>query len=407
MTDERSMHIVITGHVDHGKSTLVGRLFFDTGCLPPDRMELLRQASEAQGKEMEFAFVMDQLEEERDRGITIDISHTFFRTAKRRYVIIDAPGHKEFLKNMITGSSQAEAALLLVDITEGIREQTLRHCFILGLLGFKQIAVLVNKMDAVAYSESRFRAIKGEIESVLGQLKITPTHVLPISAQRGENVATRSEQLSWFDGPTVLEALDSFTLVTAEDKDLRFPVQDIYDLNGQSLVVGRVEAGTIKKGQNVHVFPRKAAGMVVEVKKFMQNDMPQAGAGHCIGIRFQGPPLQRGDVLVDKPTLTATDAVRATIFWLIEKDYELGIPLTFRCATQEAQGVIERIYRRFDPATIEVIEQDARQIKAAEIADVLIKLNKPVLVDAFAEIPEMGRFVLEHAGHPVAGGIVI
>ena len=407
MMEERSMHIVIAGHVDHGKSTLVGRLFFDTGCLPPDRMELLREASIAQGKEMEFAFVMDQLEEERDRGITIDIAHTFFRTARRSYVIIDAPGHKEFLKNMITGSSQAEAALLLVDITEGIREQTRRHCFILGLLGFKQIAVLVNKMDAVDYSEARFRAIKDEIKTVLGQLKITPTHVLPISARRGENVATRSEQLAWFDGPTVLEALDSFTLVTAEDKDLRFPVQDIYDIDGQSIVVGRIEAGTIKKGQTVHVLPRKSTGRVAEVKKFMQNDMPEAGPGHCIGIHFQGPPLQRGDVLVDKSTPMVTDAVRATIFWLIDKDYELGIPLTFRCATQEAQGVIESIYRRFDPATIEVIEQDARQIKAAEIADVMIKLNKPVLVDTFAEIPEMGRFVLEHAGHPVAGGIVI
>jgi sulfate adenylyltransferase subunit 1 len=407
MLDERSMHIVIAGHVDHGKSTLVGRLFYDTGSLPPDRMESLRQTSEALGKEMEFAFVMDQLEEERERGITIDIAHSFFHTDKRSYVIIDAPGHKEFLKNMITGSSQAEAALLLVDIAEGIREQTLRHCFILGLLGFRQIAVLVNKMDTVGYSEARFRTIKCEIESALDKLKITPTHILPISAQRGENVAKRSEQLSWFDGPTVLEALDSFSLVTAEDKELRFPVQDIYDFDGQSIVVGRVEAGTIKKGQTVHVLPQKAAGFIVEVKKFMQNDMPQAGAGHCIGIRFQGPPLKRGDVLVDEPTPTATEAVRATIFWLIDKDYELGIPLTFRCATQEAQGVIERIYRRFDPATIAVIEQDARQIKAAEIADVLIKLNKPVLVDAFAEIPEMGRFVLEHAGHPVAGGIVI
>jgi len=405
--EERSMHIVIAGHVDHGKSTLVGRLFYDTGCLPPDRMEVLRQASEAQGKEMEFAFVMDQLEEERDRGITIDIAHSYFRTAKRRYVIIDAPGHKEFLKNMITGSSQAEAALLLVDITEGIREQTRRHCYILGLLGFKQIAVLVNKMDAVGYAEDRFRDIKGEIESVLGQLKITPTYVLPISARRGENVATRSENLSWYDGPTVLEALDNFDLLTAEDKGLRFPVQDVYDIDGQNIVVGRIEAGTLKKGQQVNVLPQQAAGVVEEIKKFMQDDMPEAGAGHCIGIRFQGPPLQRGDVLVDKPTPTVTDAVRATIFWLIDKDYELGIPLTFRCATQEAQGVIERIYRRFDPATIEVIEQDARQIKAAEIADVLIKLNKPVLVDAFAEIPEMGRFVLEHAGHPVAGGIVI
>ena len=263
-------------------------------------------------------------------------------------------------------------------------------------------------MDAIGYAEDRFRAIKGEIESVLEQLKITPTSVIPISARRGENVATRSENLSWYKGPTVLETLDNFVLVTAEDKDLRFPVQDVYAIDGQTIIVGRIEAGaTIRKGQKVHVLPQKAEGIVTEVKKFMQDDMPQAGAGHCIGIRFQGPVVQRGDVLVDKPNPTITDAVRATIFWLIDKDYDLGIPLTFRCATQEANGTIERIYRRFDPASIEVIEQDARQIKAAEIADVLIKLAKPVVVDAFSKIPEMGRFVLEHAGHPVAGGIIL
>lgn len=405
--EERSMHIVIAGHVDHGKSTLVGRLFYDTGYLPPDKMETIRRTSESLGKELEFAFVMDQLEEERERGITIDIAHTFFRTPKRRYVIIDAPGHKEFLKNMVTGSSQAEAALLLVDITEGIKEQTRRHCYILGLLGFRQIAVVVNKMDAVAYSEERFRQIKDEIEAVLGQLKIKPTHILPISARHGENVAKKSDELSWFDGPTVLEALDSLDLVTAEDKDLRFPVQDIYGSNGQSTVVGRVEAGLLKKGQKIYVLPQNTTATVVEVKKFMQDDMPEAGAGHCVGIRLQGAPVQRGDVIVDKPTPTVTDSVRATIFWLIDQDYELGIPLTFRCATQEARGAIERIYRRFDPASIEVIEQEARQIKAAEIADVLIKLNKPVVVDSFADIPEMGRFVLEHAGHAVAGGIIL
>lgn len=405
--EERSMHIVIAGHVDHGKSTLVGRLFYDTGCLPPDRMEAIREASESVGKELEFAFVMDQLEEERERGITIDIAHTFFRTPKRRYVIIDAPGHKEFLKNMITGSSQAEAALLLVDITEGIKEQTRRHCYILGLLGFKQVAVLVNKMDAVGYSEQRFRAVTSEIEAVLSRLKITPTYILPLSARHGENVAGKSEKMSWFSGPTVLEALDSFHLVTAENKDLRFPVQDVYGSNGQSVAVGRVEAGSLKKGQKVCVLPQNRTGIVKEIKKFMQDDMPEAGAGHCVGLCLQGDPLQRGDVLVDNPTSTVTDSFRATIFWLIDKDYELGIPLTFRCATQEARGVIERIYQRFDPASIEVLEQDARRIKAAEIADVLIQLDKQVVVDAFAEIPEMGRFILEHAGHPVAGGIIL
>ncbi|MBI5903435.1 MAG: 50S ribosome-binding GTPase [Deltaproteobacteria bacterium] len=407
MMEEKSLHIVIVGHVDHGKSTLVGRLFYDTGSLPPEKLDEIKKASTLQGKDVEFAFMMDNLEEERKRGITIDIAHTFFSTEKRRYVIIDAPGHKEFLKNMISGVSQAEAAILLVDISQGIREQTLRHCYILGLLGVRQVAVLVNKMDLAGYSEEAFRSIENEISSVLGRLNISPAYVIPISAIKGENVAKKTENLSWYQGPTVLQALDSFRALKVEEKGLRFPVQDMYDLDGGEIAVGRVEAGVLRKGQDVFILPGKAAARVLEIRKFLEDGLTEAQATECIGIRVEGDGLKRGDIIVDAVTSTITDSVRANIFWMVDKDYKLGVPLTFKCATQEVKGRIEKIYRRFDPASVEIVENDASTIKPAEVAEVEIRLDRPVAVDSFSDIPETGRFVLEHAGYPVAGGIII
>lgn len=405
--EERSLHLVIVGHVDHGKSTLVGRLLFDTGSLPPEKMEDIKRVCESMGKELDFAYVMDNLEEERSKGITIDIAHTFFMTKKRRYVIIDAPGHKEFLKNMISGTSQAEAALLLVDISRGIQDQTLRHCHILSLLGIKQVVVLVNKMDLVDYSESQFKEVEERIGSVLAGLNIKPSFIIPLSASKGENVATKTDKLSWYGGQTVLEALDSFSTLKVEEKGLRFPVQDCYSFDGQDIAVGRVEAGSLKKGQEVFILPQKSKARVIEIKKFQEDDMAVAPTGDCVGIITEGVKLKRGQIVSDDTRSDITDTIRANIFWMIDKEYKLGIPLTFKCATQEVQGRIERIYKRFDPAQLEVVENDSSVIKPAEIAEVEIKLDSQVTVDKFSDIPELGRFVLEHAGYPVAGGIII
>lgn len=405
--EDRDLQIVITGHIDHGKSTLVGRLFFDTGSIPPDRLEDLKNVCTTLGKKFEFAFLMDHLEEEREKGITIDIAHTYFKSEKRRYVIIDAPGHKEFLKNMITGTSQAEAALLLVDAAQGIQEQTLRHCYVLSFLGIKQVAVVVNKMDSVEYSEKRFNEVKADILKVLADLKVTPSYVLPISAYEGDNVAKKSENLSWYDGPTVLEALDSFKPLVIEEKGLRFPVQDQYDfVEGGPVAVGRVEAGVLHENDEVFVLPGGRKEKIREIKKFNEQGLTEAPTGECVGVRVQGG-LKRGEIVVDKVCSTVTDSVRANIFWMVDETYELGIPITLKCATQEAKGKIDHIYKRFDPATIKVVEKDANQIKAAEIAEVEIKLDREVVVDKFSDIPEMGRFVLEHDGYPIAGGIII
>lgn len=413
---ETSFHVVIVGHVDHGKSTLIGRLLYDTNSLSSDRLEEIKRISADMGREMEFAYVMDHLQEERQRNITIDIAYTFFKTPKRRYVIIDAPGHKEFLKNMISGSSQAHAALLLVDASRGVEEQTIRHSFLLSLLGVKQVAVLVNKMDLLEWSRDEFGEIRDSLLPVLERLEIFPEYILPISAKLGANVADSCEKLSWFDGPTVLEALDGFRAVEAQEKSLRFPVQDIYDVNGSALAVGRVESGVLKTGQEVFVLPEGKKARVTEIRQFLNEDVKSIPAGTCAGVMvagdvagdIEGSELRRGCVLADSNDTSAIrDSIHANIVWMMDWDYKLGTPVKWRCATQEIGGTIDKIIKRVDSSSLEVVGKDSSGIGPLEIAEVEIKLERPAVADSHANIPEMGRFVLEIDGHTVAGGIVL
>jgi len=407
-TEERALSIVIVGHVDHGKSTLIGRLLYDTGCLPPDKFAEIQKSSEELGKRLEFAFVMDCLEEERSRGITIDTTQTFFKTPRRRYVIIDAPGHKEFLKNMITGTSQAEAALLIIDAFEGIRDQTKRHAYILGMLGLKQVCVLLNKIDLVDYSKTQFDRLKGEITDFLNQLNTRAAFVLPISAIHGDNVANRSGKTLWFDGPTVLEALDTFEELKVEEKPLRFPIQDIYRVDGKKIIVGRVEAGRLAQGESLFLLPEKKSVTVDRIQKFLSENLRAANFEESVGIRLKGRPrVKRGQILTADLSSKITDAIDTNIFWMDPAGFQMGETLLFRCVTQEVSCRIEKIYRRFDPAAMEWVEKDASSIQGAEVAHALIHLEAPVVVDSFNDIPEMGRFVLEKEGQPVAGGIIL
>ncbi len=406
--EERALPIVIVGHVDHGKSTLIGRLLYDTGCLPPDKYAEIQRSSEMLGRIVEFAFVMDCLEEERSRGITIDTTQTFFKTPKRRYVIIDAPGHKEFLKNMITGTSQAEAALLIIDAFEGIRDQTKRHAYILGMLGLKQICVILNKIDLVHYSEDKFLELKMEITDFLNQLNVHPTFILPISAIHGDNVANPSEKISWFDGPTVLQALDTFHELKVEEKPLRFPIQDSYRIDGKKILVGRIESGRLVKGESLFLLPEKKKVIIKSIHKFMESEITTASYEESIGISLQGRHrVERGHILTADLSSMISDKIKANIFWMDPMGYRAGETLLFRCVTQEIPCRIEKINRKFDPASMELTEQDATSIKGAEVADILIQLDEKVVVDPFNEIPEMGRFVLEKDGRPVAGGIIL
>jgi small GTP-binding protein len=406
--ENKSLSIVLVGHVDHGKSTLIGRLLYDTDSLPKDKFSEIEKTSDMLGRRLEFAFVMDCLEEERSRGITIDTTQTFFNTPKRRYVIIDAPGHKEFLKNMITGSSQAEAALLIIDAFEGIRDQTRRHAYILGMLGFKQVCVLLNKIDLVHYSEEAFLELKDQVIEFLKRLNMDPTFILPVSAIRGDNITHPSEKLSWFDGPTVLEALDSFEELKIEEKPLRFPIQDIYTIDGKKILVGRIEAGHLVRGETLFLLPEKKKVIVKSIEKFLKNDLAVATFEESIGICLKGRHrVRRGQILAGDLSSTISDKMRANIFWIDRTLYKIGEPLLFRCVTQEVPCQIDKIDRKFDPASLELTEENAFSLRGAEVATVSIHLKKPVVVDPFNDIPEMGRIVLEKGGRPAAGGILL
>ncbi|UCE64381.1 MAG: GTP-binding protein, partial [Nitrospirota bacterium] len=262
-TIQESMNIVIVGHVDHGKSTLLGRLYADTGSLPEGKLEKVQAICRQQGKEFEYAFLFDAFLEEQEQGITIDTARTFFSWGGRQYIIIDAPGHKEFLKNMVSGAARAEAALLIIDALEGVREQSKRHGLLLSMLGVKQVTVVVNKMDLVNYRKDVFEGIEKEYREFLTQLKVTPAFVIPASAKQGANIATLHAETPWYQGPTVLESLGHFQLEAARaEQPLRFPIQDVYKFDARRILVGRITAGKLRVGDRLVFSPSNKSANV-------------------------------------------------------------------------------------------------------------------------------------------------
>src|SRR5215831_9887711 len=279
------LKIVIVGHVDHGKSTFVGRLFHDTGSLPEGKLEQLQQVAARRGVPFEWANLMDALQSERDQNITIDTAQIWFHTQKRQYVIIDAPGHKEFLKNMITGAANAEAALLLIDAHEGVQENSRRHGYLLNLLGICQIAVLVNKMDLENYSEARFKQVESEYRQWLSSIGVTPKVFIPIAAKHGDNIASKSTNMPWWNGPTVLATLDEFKLAELpKDQPLRLPIQDVYRFDDRRILAGRVEAGSLKVGDKLVFSPTNKTSTVKTIERWNAPPTQVASAGESIGV---------------------------------------------------------------------------------------------------------------------------
>jgi len=406
--EKEDMKIVIVGHVDHGKSTLIGRLFFDTDSLPEEKKREIESICKDQGKDVEFAFVMDHLEEERDQGITIDTAQTFFKTKKRNYVIIDAPGHKEFLKNMITGASQAEVAILIVDGQEGVQEQTRRHAYILSFLGIEQIIVVINKMDLVEYSEERFENVKKKLLSFLEKINIKPSYIIPISAKQGDNVSKKSKSIDWYKGKTMLESLDTFYKQEASnDKPLRFPVQDVYKIDDKRITVGKVESGMLEVGEEIVFLPTKKKTKVKSIEVF-EKKKGKAESGESIGITTTEPIfIERGEVLckTDK-SIKLSDEFKAEVFWMSKKPIKISEEITLRCTTQEVKCSIKEILRKINSSTLKIIKQDMGELKETETGELIIKTNKPILIEKFKEIPELGRFVFVRNSNTVAGGIV-
>src|SRR5438105_3306913 len=285
MSPTEQLKIVIVGHVDHGKSTFVGRLFHDTGSLPEGKLEQLQQIVERRGVPFEWANLMDALQSERDQNITIDTAQIWFRTRKRQYVIIDAPGHKEFLKNMVTGAANAEAALLLIDAAEGVQEQSRRHGYLLNLLGIRQIAVLVNKMDLQGYSQERFDAVEREYRKFLQSIGVEPKCFIPMAAKFGDNIASRSANMPWWKGPTVVEILDEFQVAhMPSDQPLRFPIQDVYRFDERRILAGRIESGTLKVGDRLLFSPTNKVSTVKTIERWNAPSREHASAGEAVGV---------------------------------------------------------------------------------------------------------------------------
>ena len=401
--------IVFVGHVDHGKSTLIGRLLHDTGSLPEGKIEQVQNACRAEGMEFEYAFLLDALLEEQEQNITIDTTQIPFKTARRSYVIIDAPGHKEFLKNMITGAANADAAVLVIAADEGVREQTKRHAYILNLLGIRQFCVVVNKMDLVKFSQTHFEEVEGNYRAFLRTLNLTPRVFVPASARLGENIVSSSEKMRWNKGPTLVEALDDMTaLAPPTQLPLRFCVQDIYRFDERRIIAGRIETGTLKVGDELVFSPANKTSTVRSIERGDVTDNGPAIAGDSLGITLREQIfVERGYVGSHKKDAPIeTNRFHADLFWIARQPARLGHLYTARLATQEFRCQIVSIDQVLDSASLERVAGAARELARNEVGHLTIQARAPVVLDNHDRVPNLGRFVLLEDGLIIAGGII-
>lgn len=410
------MNLVTIGHVDHGKSTLVGRLLFDTGNIREEDMRKLKElAKELKKETFEFAFVMDKLKEERERGVTIDIMHTRFDTPKYYFTLIDAPGHRDFVKNMITGASQADAAIVVCSAKEGVQEQTKEHVFLIKVLGVGQIVAAVNKMDAVNYDEKRYNEVKDQLEKLLKSVgyDVTKVPFVPCSAFVGDNVAKKSDKMPWYKGPTVFELLDTFKVPEAPvDKPLRLPVQDVYSITGIGTVpVGRIESGLLKAGQTVVFMP---AGVKGEVKtiEMHHEQVPEAKPGDNVGFSVRGvdkKAIRRGDVVgVEGNPPTVVKEFTAQIIVLQHPNViTKGYTPVFHVHTSQTACKITEIQKKIDPKSGQTLQENPDFVKTGDAAIVKCVPTKPLVMEKVKDFPPLGRFAIRDMGMTVAAGVVL
>jgi phosphoadenylyl-sulfate reductase (thioredoxin) len=406
------VRVVIVGHVDHGKSTLIGRLLHEAGALPDGKLDALKAMSARRGMRFEWSFLLDALQVERDQGITIDTSQIRLRTPSRDIVLIDAPGHAEFLRNMITGAAQADAAVLIVDATEGVRDQTRRHGYLLHLLGVRQVTVVINKMDRVGFDAAKFDEIRAEITAHLTSLGLTPAAVIPISARNGDGVARHTPSTAWYRGPTVLAALDAFSPAPKpHDLALRLPVQAIYKFDDRRIIAGRVESGYIRVGDDILILPNRKSARVRSIEAWPAPDAVQAPriatAGQSIGVTLDREIfVERGDVvcLTDSPASSAK-RLRARVFWLHARPLAVGGQITVRIGTAAAEGVVNAIEDAIDPGLL--ASDGAEVIGENHVGEIEIELSRPLAADPYTVDPNTGRVVLELEQRIAGGGLVL
>jgi bifunctional enzyme CysN/CysC len=408
-TTRPQLRIVIVGHVDHGKSTLVGRLLHETGSLPEGKLEMLKAVSARRGMPFEWSFLLDALQTERDQGITIDTTQIRFRTGSRDVVLIDAPGHAEFLRNMITGASQADGAVLIIDALEGVRDQTRRHGYLLHLLGVKQVAVVVNKMDRVDFSAERFSEIRDEITTHLASLGVAPSAVIPISARDGDGVAERTPRSSWYHGPTVVEAIDALEPARPlEQLALRLPVQAIYKFDDRRIIAGRIESGSLSAGDEIVIMPAGKIARVKSVEGWPATPVRGAQtAGRSVGITLDRELfLERGDVISHVGSSPRdTRRLRARIFWLHDKELTKGAQILARLGTREGRATVVAIEKAVDPGQLSSVENTS--IARNHVGEIDISLAQPIAADPYTDNPRTGRLVIEVNGRIAGGGLVL
>lgn len=403
------LKIVVVGHVDHGKSTVIGRLLYDTKSIPEGKIERIKKICREKGKPFEYAYLLDAFEEEQKQGITIDTTQLQFHTEKRDYLIIDAPGHKEFLKNMISGAANAEAALLIIDAKEGIQEQSKRHGYILSLLGIQKVYVIVNKMDLVDYSEETFNHIQNDMNKFLHNLNVYPLKYIPISAFLGENLAQPSDKMPWYKGEPVLEAIELIEKGKGlEDKPLRFPIQDVYKFDNRRIIAGRIESGKLSVGDEIFISPSNKVTRIKTIEYWVENDKKETiYAGMSVGITVEDEFFnKRGEFISHKNDAPiAADTFKANLFWMGKKELTKNRKYKLKLVTQEAECEVISVNKVIDATTLETIEA-ANKVKTNDVAEVTIKTKEKICFDEFKNNQSTGRFVIVD-GFDVSGGGII
>jgi len=405
---QQQLRVVAVGHVDHGKSTLIGRLLHDSGNLPDGKVDELRGISGRRGVEFEWSFVLDAMQSERDLAVTIDTTRLWMRTPERDVVLIDAPGHKEFLRNMVTGASDADAALLLVDAHDGVSEQTRRHALLLELIGVDRVVVAINKMDRVAYAQARYDEIRAELEALLGRIGIVATAFVPASARNGENIVSGSTTMAWYRGPTIFDALLALPARVRRDTGaLRVAVQGVIRRDLRRTLVGRIESGELRVGAEILVAPAMRRARIASIDVWPPSSRTHARAGESIGFTLDGPLyVDRGDVIADvahPPTLATS--FRARLLWLGARPLTVGDTFRMRFGTRTAAVEVAAFERVVDINALETGTH--RSAETNDVAEVVLRSREPLAVDAIDAQPGLARFILLDGIDIVAGGTIL
>ena len=403
-----SINLVIAGHVDHGKSTLIGRLLHDTDSLTEGKMAAVKAMSERRGMPLEYAFLLDALQAERDQGITIDTTQVLFNSKKRSYLIIDAPGHKEFLKNMISGAAQADAGVVVIDVEEGIQEQSRRHCYLLRLLGLKEIIIVVNKMDLIEYSQRKFNHLKKQIVEYLSDIDLACKAVVPISARDGQGLIDLSEKMPWYTGSNFIDTLDQLPEANStNDLPTRLPIQDVYKFDERRIIAGRIESGTLKIGDELLFTPSNKRAAIESFEVWNAKDQKtKAIAGESVGIILNEEIfIERGHIAslsTDAPI--ETNVFRGKVFWIGNKPIIAGDRLKIKIGTEEHISEVQAIENKIDLSSLEAIDVD--RLEKNDIGEVVFRTKSTVALDPFEKNHRTGRFVLINEYETVGGGIV-